>query len=137
VTVRQGIDNVIVEYGDLYYQRPDGELAVGNNYIVDEQTWGEMVSGYRCAWCLAAQSVAWPEECEFRVSWQGKEKGCKDFGPHPRGLIRDHQMEFLENELKARANFNPPDPYDVLDIEQDDWRPGKTGLLIPRDISES
>ena len=133
--MKQGLDNVIVEYGDLFYQRGDGELSVGNNYIVDEQTWGEMVTGYRCAWCLHAQSVAWPEKCEFKASWQGQEKGCSDFGPPPRGLIRDHQMEYLGNELKARGDFNPPDPYDVLDIEQDDWKKTKTGIVIPRDVA--
>jgi hypothetical protein len=132
--ISQGLENVIVEYGDLFYQRGDGELLIGNNFIVDEKTWGEMVSGYRCAWCLHAQSTAWPERCEFRGVWENKEKGCCDFGPYPRGLIRDHQMEYLGNELKARADFNPPDPYDVLDIEQDDWKKTKTGIVIPRDV---
>lgn len=132
--MRQGLDNVIVEYGDLFYQRGDGQIQVGNNFIVDEQTWGEMVTGYRCAWCLQAQSEAWPEKCEFSGSWENKTWSCADEHP-PKGWIRDHQMEYLGNELKARGDFNPPDPYDVLDIEQDDWKKTKTGIVIPRDVA--
>lgn len=135
--IKQGIDDMIVMYGTEILRRPDGQLMVGNEYIMSEQTWGELTSGYRCAWCMHAQSVAWPEVCEFGGTYEGKTWSCRseanERDPH-RGLIRDHQMEFLAQELRARADFNPPDPYDVLDIEQEDWKPGKTGLLVPRDL---
>jgi hypothetical protein len=134
VSVEPGIQSVIVEYGDLFYQRGDGQIQVGNNFIVDEKTWGELCTGYRCAWCLSAQSVAWPEKCEFGGQALGMEWHCADEHP-PKGWIRDYQMEFLANELKERGNLNAPDPYDVLDVEAEDWRKTKTGIVIPRELS--
>lgn len=137
--IEQATPDVIVEYGDAFFHRQsDGQLVVNNHLILDEKTWGEMVSGYRCAWCLHAQSQAWPEFCEFGGTWQGITKHCHDFAtptdPY-RGLIRDHQMEFLGQELRARADFTSPDPYDAIDREQQDWKPRPSGLVVPRDVA--
>jgi hypothetical protein len=138
--MRQGTPDVIVEYGDAFFKRKsDDQLLIGNVFILDEQTWGEMCAGYRCAWCLHVQSEAWPEFCEFGGTWQGVTKHCHDFATEAdpyRGLIRDHQMEYLSQELKARHDFNPPDPDDVIDREQEDWKPSAGGLLVPRDLDE-
>ncbi len=136
VSVEPGIPDLIVEYGRDFFRRGDGQLVLGNSFIVSEQTWGELVSGYRCAWCLHAQSQAWPERCEFRGSHAGKEWGCAD-QPFPQGRIRDEQMRFLHAELERRGDFTPPDPADMLDDERDYWKPHPLGIVVPRNASLS
>ncbi len=118
-----GMPDVIVEYGDKVHVRSDGQPIVDTHLILTEQNWGEMVSGYRCCECGQIQSEAFPVQCEFEVSHEGHSWRCPN-------MMRDDQMRKLGAEFQRRGDFNPPDVYDVIDVEQEDWKP-KSGIWVP------
>jgi len=121
-----GMPDAIIEYGDKIHVRADGQPVVDNHWIVSEENWGEMVAGYRCCECGHVQSEPFPEQCEFQGSALGMTWRCPN-------RMRDDQLRKLGAEFKRRADFTPPDPYEVLDIERDDWKPTRAGILVPGD----
>lgn len=121
-----GMPNVIVEHGNEAYLRADGKVTVAPHVIADEETWQQMREGYRCVRCFQVQSVPFPERCEFTVEFEGRSWQCEM-------RIRDDQLAELDRGYRGSGDFEAPDPYEVLDVERDDWRPTKTGILVPGD----
>lgn len=122
--IEPGMPDVLIEHGNEVYQRADGERTVAPHVIADEETWGQLVSGYRCMRCFQIQSQPFPERCEFTVEFEGSTWRCPM-------RIRDEQLPALNRSFRSEADFSPPDPYQSLDDERDYWKPHPLGIVVP------
>lgn len=127
-----GMPNVLIEFGREMFRRDDGRVTVGSNIVADQETWEQLVSGYRCAKCFHVQSQPFPEQCEFEFHTVTAELGVVDYRCPMR--MRDEQMPYLMRGFGGEADYEPRDPYDVIDVEQEDWVKTQTGIVVPKGV---
>lgn len=122
--VEPGLPTMLVEHGNIVFRRDDGREVVASHKIVDEDTFEQYRQGYRCVQCDQVQSVPFPERCEFTVEFEGRRWQCPM-------RIRDEQLERLSFMYRGSGDWTAPDPYEVLDVERDDWKQTRSGIVVP------
>jgi hypothetical protein len=126
--VDPGIPNLEVEFGDEVFQRSDGRVVAGTRFVVDEETWGQLISGYRCMKCMHVQSEPFPEQCEAESHIVNDVLGVVDWRCPMR--MRDDQLRELMQDFGGFEDRSLRDPYDVIDVEQEDWK-ARSGIWLP------